>query len=670
MIVSNDAAPEILQGMCDTIANEIQAIVSIMGEGGRIIASSARERIGDIHDGAARIMSGEIDEYSVTAEEAAQSRAMREGYNLAIDFRGQRLWSLAIAASLEKARPFGRLAREWVISHLNAQREAKERAAAIQASEVRFRDFAEIASDWFWETDGNLRWTYFSERFQEVTGIAPGDLIGKTRREVGIGSAEPEIWNKHLDDLAHRHAFRNFEYPIRNSLGEIRFLRISARPIFDTAGDFAGYRGIGTDITDRRRAEEEIKARVEELRALGDVSQAVNSTLDLEMVLTTIVAKATQLSGTEAGAIYVLDDASREFRLRATYGLDDNIITEIRDRHIHLGEAAIGRAVEQRMPIQVPDIQSDPSAVLDVIVRAGFRALLIVPLLGANRIVGALVVRRKEPGEFPKNTIELLQTFAAQSVLAIQNARLFHEIEEKSRELAEASQHKSQFLANMSHELRTPLNAIIGISEMLREDAEALKQDTEPLDRVLGAGRHLLALINDILDLSKIEAGRMELNLDTLALPPLIDEVIKTIEPLAAKNANQLAVHCDAPIGMIYADQMRLRQALLNLMSNANKFTEKGTVTITAHQEQENGRDWVTLSVADTGIGMTAEQMGKLFQEFSQASSKTSSKYGGTGLGLVISRRFCQLMGGDITVASEPGKGSVFTVRLPSSAER
>jgi signal transduction histidine kinase len=202
---------------------------------------------------------------------------------------------------------------------------------------------------------------------------------------------------------------------------------------------------------------------------------------------------------------------------------------------------------------------------------------------------------------------------------------------------------------------------------MLREDAEALKQDIEPLDRVLGAGRHLLALINDILDLSKIEAGRMELNLETFALVPLIDGVVKTIEPLAAKNGNQVAVRCDAGIGTMHADQMRLRQALLNLMSNANKFTEKGTVTIAAHQGQENGRDWVTLSVADTGIGMTQEQMGKLFQEFSQASSKTASKYGGTGLGLVISRKFCQMMGGDITVASEVGKGSVFTMRLPGS---
>ena len=195
--------------------------------------------------------------------------------------------------------------------------------------------------------------------------------------------------------------------------------------------------------------------------------------------------------------------------------MDDTIIAAIGDSHIHIGETAIGRAVEQRMPIQIPDVQNDPSSVLDVIVRAGFRALLTVPLLGPDRIVGALVVRRKEPGEFSKSTVDLLQTFGAQSVLAIQNARLFHEIEEKGRQLAEASQHKSQFLANMSHELRTPLNAIIGVTEMLREDAEALKQDIEPLDRVLGAGRHLLALINDILDLSKIEAGRMELHLES-----------------------------------------------------------------------------------------------------------------------------------------------------------
>jgi adenylate cyclase len=204
---------------------------------------------------------------------------------------------------------------------------------------------------------------------------------------------------------------------------------------------------------------------------------------------------------------------------------------------------------------------------------------------------------------------------------------------------------------------------------MLREDAEALKQETEPLDRVLGAGRHLLALINDILDLSKIEAGRMELALSSFALAPLIADVVKTIEPLAAKNSNKVTADCDGGIGTMHADQMRLRQALLNLTSNANKFTDRGAITIDAHQGQENGRDWITIAVTDTGIGMTAEQLGKLFQEFAQASSTTASKYGGTGLGLVISRRFCQMMGGDITVESEPGRGSTFTIRVPRIVE-
>jgi len=217
----------------------------------------------------------------------------------------------------------------------------------------------------------------------------------------------------------------------------------------------------------------------------------------------------------------------------------------------------------------------------------------------------------------------------------------------------------------MSHELRTPLNAIIGVSEMLREDAEAAKQDVEPFDRVLGAGRHLLALINDVLDLSKIEAGRMELHLETFPLVPVIEDVAKTIEPMASKNGNRLVINCPADLGTIHADQTRFRQSLLNLASNANKFTEQGSITVAAHHKRENGRDWITLAVTDTGIGMTPEQMNRLFQEFSQASSATASKYGGTGLGLAISRRFCQMMGGDITVASEPGRGSTFTIRLP-----
>jgi signal transduction histidine kinase len=245
------------------------------------------------------------------------------------------------------------------------------------------------------------------------------------------------------------------------------------------------------------------------------------------------------------------------------------------------------------------------------------------------------------------------------------------EIERRRLAAERARSNLSHFLANMSHELRTPLNAIVGLTDMMVANAARFgtEKALEPLRRVLGAGRHLLALINDILDLSKIEAGRMELHLETFPLAPVIEDVAKTIEPMTMKNVNRLVIDCPADLGTIHADQIRLRQSLLNLASNANKFTEKGTVTIAAYARQENGRDWVTLSVADTGIGMTAEQMGKLFREFSQASSATAGKYGGTGLGLSISRRFCQMMGGDITVASEPGRGSTFTIRLPRIVE-
>src|SRR6476619_917008 len=237
----------------------------------------------------------------------------------------------------------------------------------------------------------------------------------------------------------------------------------------DQFNDMAGrlqesYTGLENKVEQRTQ---ELAQSVKELRALGEVTQAVNSTVDLETVLSTIVAKAVQLSNTHAGAIYVFDEVTEEFKLRATYGLDSDTVAELRDRHIRLGETAIGEAALQRMPIQIPDLQNDPSSTLDIIIRAGFRALLIVPLLSNEQIVGALVVRRRLPGEFSKSTVDLLQTFGAQSVLAIQNARLFQEIEEKGRELAAASQHKSQFLANMSHEIRTPMNAIIGMSSLL-----------------------------------------------------------------------------------------------------------------------------------------------------------------------------------------------------------
>jgi signal transduction histidine kinase len=408
----------------------------------------------------------------------------------------------------------------------------------------------------------------------------------------------------------------------------------------------------------------ELAQSVAELRALGEVSHAVNSTLDLEEVLNTIVTKAVQLSDTDAGAIYDYDEAKSEFGLRSTYGMDEGLIAAIKERHIRIGDTGIGRAAAQRTPLQIADVQAQPGTeVLDLVVRAGFRALLFIPLLGAERIVGALAVRRKRPGEFSKQTIDLLQTFAAQSVLAIQNARLFHEIEDKSRQLAVASQHKSQFLANMSHELRTPLNAILGYTELILDEiyGETPAKMRAVLERVQRNGKHLLGLINDVLDLSKIEAGQLILSLSDYSLKNVIQSVFSAIEPLASEKKIALKVDVAPELPQGHGDERRLTQVLLNLVGNAIKFTDIGEVSIKG--SSANGS--FNVEVHDTGPGISTADQSKLFQEFQQADNSTTKKKGGTGLGLAISKRIIEMHGGRIWVESSPGHGSTFAFMLP-----
>jgi signal transduction histidine kinase len=277
-----------------------------------------------------------------------------------------------------------------------------------------------------------------------------------------------------------------------------------------------------------------------------------------------------------------------------------------------------------------------------------------------------MALTRSEVRPFSDKQIELVETFADQAAIAIENVRLFDEIQDKNRQLAEASQHKSQFVASMSHELRTPLNAIIGLTEMMVTNAPRFgtEKAAEPLRRVHRAGTHLLGLINQVLDLSKIEAGKLELNPESVNLAPLIDEVVGTARQLAEQNKNRLVIETQEKLGALTVDPMRLRQILLNLLSNACKFTTQGEVRLKVRKVVD-GRTWIEFAVADTGIGMTAEQQAKLFAEFTQADSSTAQRYGGTGLGLAITRKLARMMGGDVTVASQPGKGSVFTVRLP-----
>jgi signal transduction histidine kinase len=343
-------------------------------------------------------------------------------------------------------------------------------------------------------------------------------------------------------------------------------------------------------------------------------------------------------------------------------------IEAIREVRVRLGGDSLpSRAAISRAPIQVADILKEPADPLrDVVVRAGFRSLLGVPLLREERIIGALVVRRRVPGEFPKETVSLLETFATQSVLAIQNARLFREIEEKGRQLEAASRHKSEFLANMSHELRTPLNAIIGFSEVMldRMFGEVNEKQVEYLEDILSSGRHLLSLINEILDLSKIEAGRMELELSAFDLPQTLENALTLVRERATRREIRLDLALDDRLGEFIGDERKIRQVLLNLLSNAVKFTPEGGRIGVAAVLADGA---VQIAVSDTGIGIAPEDQEAIFEEFRQVGGDYARKQEGTGLGLTLAKKFVELHGGKIWVESAVGKGSTFTFTLPLS---
>jgi signal transduction histidine kinase/putative methionine-R-sulfoxide reductase with GAF domain len=406
---------------------------------------------------------------------------------------------------------------------------------------------------------------------------------------------------------------------------------------------------------------------VEELRALGEVSQAVSSTLELETVLATIVSRAVQMSGSYEGIVYEFDEVMQTFHARATHQITPEHLEALRRTPIRLGEGAVGRAGVTREPVQVTDIEAEWRLVAPQVrtlhAREGIRSLLAVPLVREGRLFGGLVILRRDRGTFPPDVVGTLRTLAAQSVLAIQNARLFRELADKSHQLTAASQHKSEFLANMSHELRTPLNAIIGFSEVLSERmfGELNEKQDEYLKDIHASGQHLLSLINDILDLSKIEAGRMELEVTDFELPMTIDNALMLVRERAARRGIELHRTIDERLGQIRADERKIRQVLLNLLSNAIKFTpEGGRIEVGAKPLDGS----IEVSVSDTGVGIAPEDQDAVFEEFRQVG-RAEKKVEGTGLGLTLCRKFVELHGGKIWVQSQVGAGSTFTFTVP-----
>jgi signal transduction histidine kinase len=452
----------------------------------------------------------------------------------------------------------------------------------------------------------------------------------------------------------------NFGYRIdvqsRDEIGEL------ANQFNRMADQLQGsYGRLEQKVAERTR---DLAQSIGELQALEEIGRTLASSLDLKAVLATIVTRAVELSHADAGAIYAYEPARDMFELAESHGLDDAFKSAVRATHIAFDAGVMGRWATQQKPIVIPDLSTFTDFPLrELTVSAGFNSLLFVPLAMQDRIFGALVLHRRSKGEFPARTVELIQTFAHQSVLAMNNAGLFREVEQRGRELAIASAHKSQFFANMSHELRTPLNAVLGYSELLADGlyGPMPEKAAEVLERIQSNGKHLLGLINDVLDLSKIEAGQLTLALEDYSVETMVQSVVSAAGSLARNKGIEVTTAVAPNLPMGRGDERRLTQVLLNLVSNAIKFTDAGSVGIDVQAVDGQFR----IAVSDTGPGIAPDDQQKIFEEFQQVDNSSTRAKGGTGLGLSISRRLVDMHGGRIDLVSTVGVGSTFSVIIP-----
>ena len=455
-------------------------------------------------------------------------------------------------------------------------------------------------------------------------------------------------------------------------VGVLSVSRTQVHPFSDRAVEvltvFAAQAALAVRTVDLVRTLEsrtdELDRKVTQLEALGAVGQAESFSLNLTEVLNTIITQAVQLSGTDGGSIYEFDEDAREFHLSAVFGTSPETFDALRRTRIGLDDTFLGQAAALGRPLELPDLGGVlPDPYLSVLAEGGWRSLVAVPMLREGRIVGAMVVRRHAPGYVPQEICDLLETFAGQSALALINAKLYRQLERQSAALEVASQHKSEFLASMSHELRTPLNAIIGFSEVLLERmfGELNERQDDYLRDIWSSGKHLLELLNDILDLSKIEAGQMVLNRYQFAVRESLEYCLSMVRERALKQRISLSLEVDPQVSMLDADRLRFRQVVLNMLSNAVKFTpEGGRVGV---RVSIRGQDLV-VEVTDTGPGVPAEDRQRIFDAFQQGA-RHPEQTEGTGLGLTLSKRILELHGGRIWVESEAGQGSTFGIALP-----
>jgi signal transduction histidine kinase/HAMP domain-containing protein len=407
-----------------------------------------------------------------------------------------------------------------------------------------------------------------------------------------------------------------------------------------------------------------IARSIEELKALGEISQAVGSNLDVKTVLSSIVQHAVKLSKADAGTIYEFSDDTKVFVPRINHGVDEKFVELLNKSNVQIGDnSVIGKATLSKEPYQIANLSDVPDYPIKFVKDAGFQAMLAIPLLLKDQLIGGLVVRRKKSGKFSLPTVDLLQAFAAQSALAIHNARLFQEIENKRIEIEIANKHKSMFLANMSHELRTPLNAILGYTELIADNiyGPVPEKIRDVLERLEKNGRHLLGLINDVLDLSKIEAGQLSLSLDQYSIEDIIKTAVASVEALSSEKKLTLSVDMPNNLPIATGDAQRISQVLLNLLGNAIKFTDEGEVNLTVVLSNNN----FEISVKDTGPGLGETDMKEIFKEFHQVDGSSTRKKGGTGLGLAIAKKIVVMHGGRIWVESFLGQGATFKFTLP-----